>query len=170
VKRSGLPQRKTPLKRSAASLSRSTGLSRGKPLRKVPKPSDRPESPPGMTAAQWRYAVWKLDDGYCVGCGAGPFGPTEDSWAWHAHHCLPKGVLRARGFKDRVWDPRNGVLLCKDCHEGHHGIRPVPAERLPERARTFASELGTWASDVLVRQHPPGGGVVPPPRAGEDSR
>jgi hypothetical protein len=66
-------------------------------------------------------------------------------------------VLRDRGLFEYVWDPRNGVLLTRDEHLGYEAARrpPIPYERLPARCREFAEELGPWAVDRLLRQHPP---------------
>ena len=173
MKRSGPPRRKKELRadpektrafvqrsRENSTLGRSDGLSRGKTPARASKPVDRPKRPEPeegpLTPARWRYEVWALDQGVCRGCGAGPFRLDDDAWVWNAHHCIPKTVLRARGEHGRVWDPGNGIVLCRRCHEAHHGIRPVRAHRLPERARTFAVSIGTWAEDVLDRQHPAG--------------
>lgn len=43
----------------------------------------------------------------------------------------------------RLWDARNGMAVCKDCHQRHTtSFRLIPREALPESAYVFATEIG----------------------------
>lgn len=69
-----------------------------------------------------------------VGCGRR---------AVHGHHVITTQALRRYGFTDRLWDPRNCLPVCFDCHGSHHGAsRRIPLSVLSEDARAFADELG----------------------------
>lgn len=135
-----------------AALKRSSGLTGGKPRAKAADSSDRPKAPPvgPMRPGAWREAVWHLDEGKCVGCGKSV--PLEaDRWVWQAHHPIEKQKLPP----GRKYDPRNGVVTCRRCHERHTTWTAViDGSKLPARCFEFAAELGTWAEDVLDRAHP----------------
>jgi hypothetical protein len=81
-----------------------------------------------------------------------PVPRDADLWVWQAHHPVPKHRLPPEGR----YDSRNGVVLTKRAHEQHTlGFRRVPLERLPASCREFAAQIGPWAFDALVREHPP---------------
>lgn len=151
------------LRRGRQPLERGEGLSRRpKPAARPVPPraplnsGERPERPPEgpLKPSEWRGMVWVLDEGHCRMCGKW-LNPGGDSWAWHAHHAIEKQELRRRGLYHLVWDPSNGVLLCRRCHEQHTAALPrVPGEKLPQRVRTFAERLGDWAVYALERAHP----------------
>lgn len=141
--------------RPSAALRRSTELTRGNGPAKAPRRSDRPQPIEGpLTPGAWRAEVWRLDGGRCVGCGE-EVPLDADLWVWQAHHALPKQRLRRAGLHHLVWDPRNGVTLCKRCHERHESaISRIPGAKLPRRVFAFVLELGTWAPDALEVLHP----------------
>ncbi len=71
----------------------------------------------------------------------------DDPWdcrgPLQAHHVIRQQDLRKRGWHHLLWDPRNGVTLCRRAHEQHTSrFRPLPLFCLPERCVVFASELG----------------------------
>lgn len=103
----------------------------------------RPRRKPSIErvlARDFRAAVFAK--GSCL-CGASPTDP---------HHVVYQQHLRG---EHPLWDPRDGVPLCRPCHEAHHnGSRRVPCSRLPDEALEFAFEvLGAYASDYLTRRY-----------------
>lgn len=141
----------------ATGLTRSDALGRATRRLKGPKPSDRPRmSQPDLAAAwRWRVMVLLLDRGLCVNCGAGPFFADQDRWIWQAHHPVHKQILP----EARRWDERNGVVLCRRCHERHESwTERIPLSKLPARCMEFAVELGASTVSVLERAHPTDGG------------
>lgn len=132
-----------------ATLNRSRGLGNAAPPQRHPRAADAPVGP--LTPGEWRVAVLVADNGHCVGCGAGPFTADQDRWVWQAHHPLPKRMLPP----ELKYDPRNGVVLCRRCHEQHEAaFKRVPGDRLPGRVWAFASDVGAWASIAVQRAHP----------------
>jgi hypothetical protein len=138
-------------------------LNRGRrELERSPMPRKRKQRPVEgpLSPAEWRVQVFEASGGECIITGSR--ARDADDPDFHAHHCLPKRELRARGLYGRVWDPRNGVLLRTDVHERHeHGARRVrvPHTALPASVWEFCRELdelaGTrWASDFVLREHP----------------
>jgi 5-methylcytosine-specific restriction endonuclease McrA len=103
-----------------------------------------------MAPGAWREEVWRLDRGRCVNCGKAV--PLDgDMWSWNAHHPVEKQKLPP----SLRWDPRNGVVTCRRCHERHTtAAARIPGSRLPGRCWDFARELGGGWSDVLDRAHP----------------
>lgn len=81
----------------------------------------------------------------CVLCGTG-------SGRFHLHHiCYVQHVRRERGD---VWDPRNALTLCVDCHSAHHSRKRIlPLGLLPDAALEFAAEtFGGPAAYVYLRR------------------
>lgn len=103
-----------------------------------------------------RLEVFDLDGGRCVSCGA-KLRRNGTVWDYHAHHVIPKNVLKARGLRPRWWrGPALCILLDRRCHERHTSrTATIPLERLPERVHRSAHILGPWAVDLLRRYHPP---------------
>lgn len=136
-------------------LPRSELARRGKGGVNPPRPENASTAVAGpLSPAEWRVAVWTLDLGRCVGCGR-EVPRDADRWTWQAHHPIPKQKLPP----GKKYDPRNGVTLCRRCHERHESVtHRIPGYRLPERAWSFARECGFWAEDVLNRLHPGGPG------------
>lgn len=76
-----------------------TPLKRKSPLARRRK---RPESTPPA----WRVVPGEL----CI-CGV---------QASDGHHVIPKHTLRAYGHEALLFDLRNRLALCRDCHANHH--------------------------------------------------
>lgn len=79
------------------------------------------------------------------------------------HHVLPKQFIRSICTsldidpEPWVWDPRNGMALCRHCHEGHEsGHKRIPRWRLPDSVWVFVREIdalaGTEAASVKIEQ------------------
>lgn len=153
LRRNPRKQREWETRSRAAALERSRDRTQGSTPERTPRPSDRPISRPEgpLSPLAWRREVWELDEGRCVNCGEEV--PRDGSmWVWNAHHPVEKQKLPP----ELRWDPENGVVLCRGCHEGHHDgtTFAVLGQRLPARCRRFAARLGAWAVDVLDRAHP----------------
>lgn len=158
--------RRKALRRSAASTKewqrrsaqngslRRTELARqGKGGANPPRPAESSVAEGPLMPLEWRREVWRLDAGRCVMCGVSV--PRDaDRWWWQAHHPVEKQNVPP-GVR---WDPRNGVTTCRRCHERHTSwTARIPGDRLPERARAFARELGPSFVALLERNHPPAG-------------
>ncbi len=50
----------------------------------------------------------------CAICGRAGGRPDFRGRTWHAHHVLPRRLLRR--LKLPEWDTRNALRLCTDCH------------------------------------------------------
>jgi len=97
-----------------------------------------------LRAARERFWHRTLAAGRCAGCG-------ERHWL-QAHHALPRQLIRRElsDVEELQWDERNGVCLCRRCHERHElAVQRLGAQRLPAAVREFASEL-----DRLVKGDP----------------
>lgn len=70
----------------------------------------------------WRLSIKKRDNNKCVNCG------KEDNFM-HVHHIYPlKQIIKDEGWNmskwtelhfspnSRLWDMKNGVTICSDCH------------------------------------------------------
>lgn len=101
---------------------------------------------------------------------------------WDPHHVVEQKKLKAIHRKDILWDPRNAMRLCVDCHANHTGASDkVPLALLTAANYEFAFEaLGGSAfyylpahydgddprlSDYLTRWektngNAPGGGIA----------
>jgi hypothetical protein len=141
-------------------LQQRTQLKQGKPLeRKTPlKPGPwRRDLEQWSRLDQQAHAVWKgkVMRARCVVCLAD--GLTADRHPRRdAHHVLPaqrlRRYVRARKLpaeeaatlrRSLLNDVRNGVSLCRRCHDRHESAhRRVPRELLPGRVEQFAVELG----------------------------
>lgn len=97
----------------------------------------------------WGHAVLFTGRGRkrgCVVCNR----PADD-----AHHVVYKRDLRDRGLF--CWDIRDGLPLCRDCHDGHHYSPQavVTLEHLTDANLDYAFEvLGAYAYDYLRRRYP----------------
>jgi hypothetical protein len=108
-------------------------------LRSRPKRSTRIER---TLARDFRAAV--LRGSPCLGCGARADDP---------HHVVYQQHLRQRHLP--LWDPRDGIALCRRCHEAHHNrSQPIACSVLPDAALEFAFEhLGAYAADYLSQRY-----------------
>lgn len=144
--------RAAPLKRGSKGLARGEGLARGKRPPKGSNSSDRRKTAPAgpLSPLEWRRTVWELDGGRCVMCGTAV--PRDaDRWTWQAHHPIEKQKLPP----ERKYDPRNGVVTCRRCHERHTSwTEVIPGSRLPARCYAFARELGDRGLSLVNRAHP----------------
>ena len=167
MKRSGPPRRKKPLRGPSAPLARSAPLGQGKArlgasaalaagggLRRTKKP--RPKEGP-LSIRDWAKVVAVLADGRSALSGEKVAGYWRSGGPdlKYFHHVVPKRLLRDRGLYDRVWDPRNGMLLTPGEHDEHERRRrPIPYDRLSASAIEFANELGDWAVAYLEKTYP----------------
>ena len=109
----------------------------------------------------WRKAVTNV--GYCAVCGVGPRAPEQGKRRFvvlDPHHVIPQRYLRRyvasiKWADEReketkaktmllalLYDPRNGICICRDCHEAHEtAVRRIPREAVPLRALQFAREI-----------------------------
>lgn len=94
----------------------------------------------------WRS---KVTAGGCVMCAAFPMsaGEVRERWgdlaAIEAHHIVPQQDLKRWGLHARLWDPRNGIALCRLHHARHElAYQRVPRALLPAAAFEFAAEIG----------------------------
>lgn len=158
-------ERKTALSRGDKPLERKTPLKPGKPLKPGEplrsKPSDFNKMPKAWRGpwAHWRATVTEV--GVCAVCGRGPKAREPEKRVGvglDPHHVIPARYIRA--FTDRLrhtmlprefrpfqaavlFDVRNGLCLCRDCHEAHEtGAERVPRELVPDSAVWFAREIG----------------------------
>lgn len=87
----------------------------------------------------------------CANCGR-PWSLTAD-----AHHCVEAQELRKRDLP--VYDRRNALALCSDCHERHtNASSRVPFRKLSAVNVAYAYEvLGPFAGDYLAKKYPVAG-------------
>ena len=94
-----------------------------------------------------RAFVEAAQTGWCAACERPGFND--------AHHVIRRQhVKRYIGSSpDVLWDPRNVLGLCRDCHERHtNRSRPVPRHVVPLAALDFAEDHGlTW---LIEREYP----------------
>lgn len=114
-------------------------MRRTKGLRSRPRPKPSIER---VLARDFRDAV--LAKGSCRMCGGRPDDP---------HHVVYQQHLRYDGHP--LWDPRDGIPLCRRCHDAHHnGSNRIPVGKLAVENFEFAFEhLGEYAYDYLQRRY-----------------
>ena len=113
----------------------------------------------------WRAAV--CAPGYCAVCGVGPKARDLGKRRFvvlDPHHVIPARHLRrfvsAMRLEEEkaetmllvfLYDRRNGVCVCRDCHEDHEkAVRRIPRSVLPKEAFQFAREIGReWLIERL---------------------
>lgn len=137
LRRSGGLKPGGPLKRTAG------GLTRSGPIKRKPKPALHPEL--ARLSRELREA-WKAStEDRCAACGA--IGVTIQG-----HHVVRQQLIKAavQGMGGErilraLWDVRNRLALCEDCHRRHHSRLGTLAwsliERLAPEAIVFAHEL-----------------------------
>jgi 5-methylcytosine-specific restriction endonuclease McrA len=112
-------------------LKRRTPLSRSA-IRRAYRPPSRDDR-----ALATRFHIAVTQNARCARCRT-PHG-------LEAHHAIPKGWLRRNGLADPrvIWDERNGIALCADCHERHtNRSRVLPRRLLPASVWRFAGAHG----------------------------
>ena len=83
----------------------------------------------------------------CQGCGK--------TGNYESHHVVERSELRRVGRLDLLWDPRNCMRLCSDCHHRHTvRVEPILLLRLLDMHFEFAFEaLGFRAVSYLGRMY-----------------
>lgn len=139
--------------REAQTLARHGGRNVRAPLESSSK--KRPKEGP-LKPAEWKRQVFDAQRPHpgaaalCAVTGE-PLSFTYDD----AHHPLEKRLLRARGLHHLVWDPRNGMAVKREIHEGQtSGTARIPRDKVPEHAWAFAREIGPWAVARVEADHP----------------
>jgi hypothetical protein len=141
--------KRSPLKRNPAAIRDWVQASR-KPLKPIGHKGKIKlgEKVGPLSPGDWRREVWTLCEGMCIMTGE-VF--ALNSPRWDAHHCLPKQKLAP----ECKYDIRNGVVLSRQAHNQHElRFEVIPFEKLPPYCMEFASELGSWAVEALLRAHP----------------
>lgn len=66
------------------------------------------------------------------------------------HHVVLQQELKRIGRQDVLWDPRNALRLCIQCHANNHGLHHIKLTDLTAANYEFAFEvLGARAADYL---------------------
>lgn len=105
------------------------GVGNAKPLRRRPKKRE----PRVTEKLRWREALQPT----CENPLCGSFGGRQRYR--NQHHCIYAQHVRDAGGD--VWDPRNSLTLCYDCHAKHHGGDRIPLSALHDSVFEFAVEL-----------------------------
>lgn len=106
----------------------------------------KPKRTPEEDAARRVFHEEAWSQRCCAVCGkTGPFDP---------HHVVEKKKLKSIGRTDVLWDPRNALRLCPDCHANHTAAsRKVPLTRLTDANYDFAFEVLEGAAFYYLRAH-----------------
>lgn len=116
-----------------------------------PRPEDIAREATGTPDDATDHRVWhaRVKAGGCVMCAAYPMSAADVRERWselaaiEAHHIVPKQDLKRWGLHARLWDPRNGIALCRLHHARHElAYQRVPRRLLPPAAWQFAAEIG----------------------------
>lgn len=164
MNRAKAPMKRTPLKAgkplaAGKPLERKTPLKRGRWTRVTWELWDKLDA---AAHAEWKRKVTRLR---CARCAARGREHDADNRR-DPHHILPARYLRryVRGLRlpadearvllrSLLYDPRNGMCLCRKCHENHENAsHSVLREMIPAKAWQFAEELGM--AHVLERLYP----------------
>lgn len=136
--------RKTPLETTTPLARGDTPLARGSGLRRDRK---RPFESPESAAARSAWNVATKANPTCARCGKRGYVS--------GHHVVEKRHVKARGGD--IWDLRNQLSVCPDCHLNHHQggeDRRIPLSALRPENVAFATELlGDAAGDYLARYY-----------------
>lgn len=112
--------------------------------RKRPK-SARSYRTPGQIEAANRRAFGEVAwaQRCCRKCGS--------TGEWQAHHVVEKRKLKFERLHSMIWDTRNAMRLCPDCHERHtNRSRPLEMRLLLDEHFEFAFyALGAAAHSYL---------------------
>lgn len=104
----------------------------------------------GLESKWWKVHL-VVRDYDCLMAGEGAcYGDRQGAHIISQHH------LKKRHRGDRLWDLRNGMLLCERHHNRHdRHLQRVPREKLPKGISDFCEELGI--SYLLDKYYPKGG-------------
>lgn len=133
--------KRSPLKRFSP-LRAKSGLERKSSLKRtaMKRPVKRSGYDLGMAGAWWASVVGTRS---CAVCG--------ERNRVEGHHILPKRDIKQWALSEGLttadaqkylWDERNGLPLCVDCHQRHEtAFQRVPRRLLPDSAFEFAKEM-----------------------------
>lgn len=83
-----------------------------------------------------------------------PDCPHPSARRWMAHHVVYEQELRRLGLP--IWDARNSMRLCDECHADHHHGKPMPQTILSPAHVEYAREvLGDAYIDYFNRRYVP---------------
>lgn len=107
------------------------------------------------TLEQVEFAEEAKSQRICAGEGC------RANWPWHPHHVVKRQDLESKlglskyNEADHVilWDPRNCLRLCPDCHMNHHGLHKLPLKVLTEKNYEFAFEFLREGAGEYLRHH-----------------
>ncbi len=163
---SGL-SRRTPLRQGEKGLTTRTpltarsGLRTNSTLKRTAGPKARPRGRKRSVAERTQMEHWHriVTADQCVMCQAIPVGQEvfvarrADVLRREGHHILAKRLLIAAGLEHLLWDPRNGMSLCRLHHHRHESwFQRVPRRLVPATAFDFAEEAGEVAEINFVAQ------------------
>lgn len=112
------------------------------------KPKARRSQLAKRLSERWRHGVGEV----CANCG------RKADWVQvfiEGHHVVRQSLIKARAKEEgwseeeltrRLWDERNRMDLCRECHLGkHHNGNALPwslVQRVTPKAIQFAREIG----------------------------
>lgn len=134
-------------------LARKTPMKRGKRLKPISEKRAEAlaelRSRQSPVARAWWQAVAHRK--VCAVCGS--------THKVQGHHVISQQVLRRLARKHGLdvlallWDKRNGVAVCEDCHVAHTTAKKrIPRRCIPLPAQEFAAELGV--SYLIEKEYP----------------
>lgn len=135
-------------------LKRSRGLKPARAVRAYASKQDQKAEAERRGA--WRQTTVRLG---CAMCRLSLVDPDvrrdrgPDLKTLEAHHITPARYLKGWGHDELLWDPANGMCLCR-YHHGRHEthMQRVPRHLVPDAAWAFAERLHmTW---LLEREYP----------------
>lgn len=126
-------------------MERRTSLKRTKGPARTGGPKARPKSPMSpqerLAAREWWARVARGQA--CVVCRG-----TRNV---QGHHVVPKHAVKKKGGE--VWDARNGMAACEECHARHtNAFRRIPRYLVSSAAWSFAEELNL--THIIEREYP----------------
>jgi hypothetical protein len=139
MRRSGISAGAKSLARGSTFVNQGDGLKRTGGIDSRGRPSSSRHRGPG-------YKVWRsnIAGKQCACCSR----PAVDG-----HHVIYAQHLRANARETFMWDLRNQLPLCRQCHDMHHRAqRRVPRELLRRENIAFARMLALgW---LIEREYP----------------
>lgn len=81
-------------------------------------------------------------------------GLDENQAVLEAHHVCEKAWMKRHGLRHLIWDQRNQMILCRDCHANHTAAsRRIEWADLTEDNLAFVAELEALEPPVPIRGH-----------------